>query len=155
MYIAARARLLPFTADVIQQFVQTIVCGNTLRFAFQRWLDRIGHHFTEFNPELVRLQSRKLEDADGEKDELFDKGVEIVLASQRGSVSLLQRRLQVGYSRASRIIDQMAAAGLLGEYKGSQARECFMTLEEWEGLQEAIVTDQSGEAALDGTPTSS
>ena len=109
----------------------------------------------EFNPELVRLQSRTPEDADGEKDELFDKGVEIVLASQRGSVSLLQRRLQVGYSRASRIIDQMAAAGLLGEYKGSQARECFMTLEEWEGLQEAITTDQSGEAALDGTPTSS
>ncbi len=109
----------------------------------------------QFNPELVRLQSKKLEEGDGEQDELFNKGVEIVLASQRGSVSLLQRRLQVGYSRASRIIDQMAAAGLLGEYKGSQARECLMTLEDWEGLQRSIAADQSGEAALDGTPTSS
>ena len=102
----------------------------------------------------MRLQAAPLGAVGGEKDEMFDKAVEIVLASQRGSVSLLQRRLQVGYSRASRIIDQMADAGLLGDYKGSQARECLMSLEDWQALQASIAADQSGAAALDGTATS-
>jgi S-DNA-T family DNA segregation ATPase FtsK/SpoIIIE len=108
----------------------------------------------EYNAELVRLQSRPPGEADGEKDDLFDKAVEIVLASQRGSVSLLQRRLQIGYSRASRIIDQMAEAGLLGEYKGSQARECMMSLEEWREFQQSIADDQSGASSSNGEPTS-
>jgi len=108
----------------------------------------------EYNASLIKLQSAPAAESGGEKDELFDKAVEIVLTTQRGSVSLLQRRLQIGYSRASRIIDQMAEAGLLGEYKGSQARECLLTLEEWHQLQESIHADQSGAAALDGTPTS-
>jgi len=104
--------------------------------------------------ELVKLQSGPKETAGGERDELFDQAVEIVLASQRGSVSLLQRRLQIGYSRASRIVDQMAEAGILGDYKGSQARECLMTLEDWEALKESIHADQTGQSAADGTPTS-
>ena len=108
-----------------------------------------------FNTELMRLNSRGSIDGGGEKDELFDKGVEIILASGRGSVSLLQRRLSIGYSRASRIVDQMADAGLLGDHKGSQARECLMTIEEWQALQESIEADQSGESSADGTPTSS
>jgi len=109
----------------------------------------------EYHPELMRLDARPAGEAGGQRDELFDDAVEIVLTSQRGSVSLLQRRLQVGYSRASRIIDQMADAGILGDYKGSQARECLMTLEEWQGFQESIRADQSGVSALNGEPTSS
>jgi len=104
--------------------------------------------------ELVKLQAAPGESGSGQSDELFDEAVEIVLASQRGSVSLLQRRLKVGYSRASRIVDQMAEAGILGDYKGSQARECMMTLEDWQSLKESIRRDQSGESSADGTPTS-
>ncbi len=108
----------------------------------------------QYNPELMNIQSRSITDTGAERDTLFDRGVEIVLSTQRGSVSLLQRQLQIGYSRASRIIDQMADAGLLGEYKGSQARECMMTLEEWQQLQVSIQADLSGESAADGQPTS-
>ncbi|KKK61109.1 hypothetical protein LCGC14_3017620, partial [marine sediment metagenome] len=72
----------------------------------------------EYNTELVRLQSGHGDLSSGEHDDLFDKAVEIVLSTKRGSVSLLQRRLSVGYSRASRIVDQMAEAGILGDYKG-------------------------------------
>jgi S-DNA-T family DNA segregation ATPase FtsK/SpoIIIE len=50
-------------------------------------------------------------------------------------VSLLQRKLGIGYGRAARIIDQMAEDGLVGDYKGSQARECLITLEEWEAAR--------------------
>jgi len=107
-----------------------------------------------YNTELMKIHSRSFNDTGTERDELFDRGVEIVLETQRGSVSLLQRQLQIGYSRASRIIDQMADSGLLGDYKGSQARECMMTLEEWEQLKASIEADQSGVAAVDGQPTS-
>ena len=50
-------------------------------------------------------------------------------------MSLLQRRLGIGYGRAARLIDQMAEDGLVGNYAGSQARECLLTLEEWEKLK--------------------
>ena len=87
----------------------------------------------QFHPELTQLN--KIDVTDMHKDELFDEGVRIVLDSQRGSVSLLQRRLNIGYARASRIIEMMAAAGILGEYKGSQAREVMMTLKEYEQMR--------------------
>ena len=107
-----------------------------------------------YDAELARLNSAPVGVGDAQRDELFDKGVEIVLGTGRGSVSLLQRRLQIGYSRASRIIDQMADAGLLGDYKGSQAREVMLTLEDWEALQKSVRADQSGESSLTGEPTS-
>lgn len=66
------------------------------------------------------------------KDNLYNEAVRIVLETQRGSVSLLQRRLEIGYSRAAKLIDLMAEGGIVGEYKGSQAREVFLTLEEWD-----------------------
>jgi S-DNA-T family DNA segregation ATPase FtsK/SpoIIIE len=107
-----------------------------------------------FDQEVMRLGSSSSADGGGEKDEMFEQAVEIVLGSQRGSVSLLQRRLQIGYSRASRIIDQMADAGLLGDYKGSQARECLLTVEEWQSMKASIAADRSGESSANGEPTS-
>jgi DNA segregation ATPase FtsK/SpoIIIE-like protein len=64
------------------------------------------------------------------------------LETKRGSVSLLQRRLGIGYARASRIIEMMAAAGVLGAHRGSQAREVVMTLEEYDRLQKQMVADE-------------
>ena len=71
-----------------------------------------------------------------------EDAVRIVLETQRGSVSLLQRRLGIGYARASRIIEVMAGTGLLGEYKGSQAREVTMTLEEYEAMKKNMIADE-------------
>jgi DNA segregation ATPase FtsK/SpoIIIE, S-DNA-T family len=90
----------------------------------------------EFHPELVKIQTTGGEDDEGMRDPLFDDAVRVVLQSKRGSVSLLQRRLTVGYSRASRLIEQMSAAGIVGDYKGSQAREVLITLDEWEAMRE-------------------
>jgi len=69
------------------------------------------------------------------QDELFDKAAEILIESGRGSVSLLQRRLAIGYGRASRLVDLIGQAGLLGEHKGSQAREVVVTMEEWQRMK--------------------
>jgi S-DNA-T family DNA segregation ATPase FtsK/SpoIIIE len=97
----------------------------------------------QFHPELTRL--KKLDASEMIKDELFDEAVRIVLETKRGSVSLLQRRLSVGYARASRIIEMMAGAGILGEYKGSQAREITMTLEEYERVREQMEREEEME----------
>ena len=99
----------------------------------------------QFHSELTQL--KKSDISDMAKDELFDDAVRMVLQTQRGSVSLLQRRLNIGYARASRIIEMMAAAGILGEYKGSQAREVMMTLEEYERLRERMEAEAKQEAA--------
>ncbi len=90
----------------------------------------------QFHPELTSLN--RIDTSEMVKDELFDDAVQIILESQRGSVSLLQRKLGIGYARASRIIEIMAGAGILGEYKGSQAREVLMTLKEYEKLREKM-----------------
>jgi S-DNA-T family DNA segregation ATPase FtsK/SpoIIIE len=96
----------------------------------------------QYEPELVQIKAGVTgEDGDMEKDDLFDDAVRIVLETKRGSVSLLQRRLTIGYSRASRLIEQMAATGIVGEYKGSQAREAMLTLEEWEAAKAQAQAD--------------
>ena len=65
-------------------------------------------------------------------DPLFDDAVRVILQSGRGSASLIQRALSVGYTRASRLIDLMTEQGVLGPFVGSKAREVLITLEEWE-----------------------
>jgi S-DNA-T family DNA segregation ATPase FtsK/SpoIIIE len=97
----------------------------------------------EFHPDLLKIKTIDAEEGEDVRDPLFDDAVRIILESKRGSVSLLQRRLTIGYSRASRLIDQMAAAGIVGDYKGSQAREVVMTLEEWDAMRAAAAEDMS------------
>ncbi len=58
-----------------------------------------------------------------ERDELFEDAARIVVATQQGSTSLIQRKLKLGYNRAGRIIDQLEAAGIVGPFEGSKARE--------------------------------
>ncbi len=65
-------------------------------------------------------------------DELYEDAVRAVLTSKLGSASMLQRRLGIGYTRASRLIDMMADHGVVGPHVGSKAREVYYELEEWE-----------------------
>ncbi|MHC4771704.1 MAG: DNA translocase FtsK, partial [Planctomycetota bacterium] len=94
----------------------------------------------QFSTELMQMNTVDLGSAP--KDDLFDDAVRVVLETKRGSVSLLQRRLSIGYARASRIIETMAATGLLGEYKGSQAREVTMTLDEYDAMKKNMIADE-------------
>ncbi|MCA9306916.1 MAG: hypothetical protein KDA16_10305, partial [Phycisphaerales bacterium] len=76
-----------------------------------------------------------------EEDPLFDRAVEIVLETKRGSVSLLQRRLAIGYTRASRLIELMGIAGIIGQHKGTVAREVAMSVEEWKAIKDQAAKD--------------
>jgi S-DNA-T family DNA segregation ATPase FtsK/SpoIIIE len=124
-------------------------------FVDEAEIKRIVKHLKEiaepqFHPELTQLKT--LDASEMIRDELFDDAVRIVLETKRGSVSLLQRRLSVGYARASRIIEMMAGAGILGEYKGSQAREVMMTLEEYERIRERMEAEAEPEEPESGSP---
>ncbi|MEW6061115.1 MAG: DNA translocase FtsK 4TM domain-containing protein [Bacteroidota bacterium] len=66
----------------------------------------------------------------GERDELFDEAARIIVRHQQGSVSLLQRRLSIGYSRAARLVDQLEEAGIVGPFDGSKAREVLVETDE-------------------------
>ncbi|MBR4703057.1 MAG: DNA translocase FtsK 4TM domain-containing protein [Oscillospiraceae bacterium] len=71
----------------------------------------------------------------GDLDELFNDAVEVVLESKQASVSLLQRRLKLGYSRAARIVDQLEEQGVVGPFEGSKPRPVLITREEWAARQ--------------------
>ena len=69
--------------------------------------------------------SGKMDDP-SERDSLFNQAAEIVVSTQQGSASLLQRRLKLGYNRAGRIVDQLESAGIIGPFEGSKAREVLI-----------------------------
>ncbi len=74
-------------------------------------------------------------------DPLFNKAVEIVLETRKGSVSMLQRRLAIGYTRSSRLIDAMGQAGIVGDHKGTVERAVLITPEEWEAMKAQAEAD--------------
>jgi S-DNA-T family DNA segregation ATPase FtsK/SpoIIIE len=90
-----------------------------------------------FSQELLQLQTSGNAGAGSiddmrKRDPLYEQAVEIVIREGRGSVSLLQRTLGIGYGRSARMIDWMAEDGVVGAYNGSNAREVQFTIEEWE-----------------------
>ena len=109
-----------------------------------------------FNQELVQVATGTKPPGEGGEatgfedalsDPMWDEAVRVILKSKRGSASLLQRALGVGYTRASRLLDMMGEAGIVSDHKGSKAREVLMTLEQWE--------DMHGPSPLGGPSSSS
>jgi DNA segregation ATPase FtsK/SpoIIIE, S-DNA-T family len=75
-------------------------------------------------PEYLEDESAATEALDAsDRDELFEDAARVIVATQQGSTSLIQRKLKLGYNRAGRIIDQLEAAGIVGPFEGSKARE--------------------------------
>ncbi|WIV20839.1 DNA translocase FtsK 4TM domain-containing protein [Paenibacillus polygoni] len=66
------------------------------------------------------------------QDELYDQAVQIIIEAKQASVSLLQRRMRVGYTRAARLIDSMEARGVIGPYEGSKPREVLISMEQFQ-----------------------
>ena len=77
-------------------------------------------------PECEEDSISSLEDNVEDRDPLFKDAAEIVVIAQQGSASLLQRKMKLGYNRAGRIIDQLEAAGIVGPFEGSKARDVLV-----------------------------
>jgi DNA segregation ATPase FtsK/SpoIIIE, S-DNA-T family len=111
----------------------------------ERVVDAVATDTPNYDTELLNLKARDQQDdgsdSTGEKlrdrDPIYEQAVEIVIREQRGSTSLLQRALGIGYGKASRLIDYMAEDGIVGGFNGSNARQVLISPEEWQGRKTA------------------
>ena len=119
----------------------------------QSLVDQCSQVDQNFEHELVNLKIDAENDLDPKtlrkRDELYESAIEVVLREGRGSCSLLQRALGIGYGRAARLVDYMAEDGIVGDHNGSSAREVLLTMEEWDAMQNAsdVMNDEEMEDA--------
>jgi S-DNA-T family DNA segregation ATPase FtsK/SpoIIIE len=85
-----------------------------------------------YQEEMVPEVEEQSEAEDEYEDELYDQAVQVVIEAKQASVSLLQRRMRVGYARAARLIDALEAKGIVGPYEGSKPREVLVTMEQYQ-----------------------
>ena len=101
-------------------------------------IDFFSDYEPEYSKELAQLGSKVAGKSGIEairaRDEMYEQAIDVVVNEGRGSVSLLQRCLGIGYGRAARLVDYMAEDGIVGDYNGSQAREVLYTPEQWAEL---------------------
>src|SRR5690606_9448776 len=91
-------------------------------------------------PELVQAETGRGRDPRSQ-DDLYEKAVEVILGQQRGSATLPQRALSVGYTRATRLLELMEEDGIVGPFNGSKSRDVMLTLEEWRAREEAMAAE--------------
>ncbi|MFN9182779.1 MAG: DNA translocase FtsK [Planctomycetota bacterium] len=93
-----------------------------------------------FVHELMHIKVQPKEGEEGaaglpNRDDMYAQAVDVVIREGRGSVSLLQRALGIGYGRAARLIDFMEQDGIVGNYNGSKSREVIMSIDQWQQMQ--------------------
>jgi DNA segregation ATPase FtsK/SpoIIIE, S-DNA-T family len=135
--------LLPGNSNVSQRIQGSFVSEEEVR--------KVVAHWRRQAPEVVYVSGVEGEEdsagasglftssgADDDEDEtLMRQAMELVVRSQLGSTSMLQRKLKVGFARAGRIMDLLEQSGVVGPSEGSKARSVLMTVEEFELLQQA------------------
>jgi S-DNA-T family DNA segregation ATPase FtsK/SpoIIIE len=85
-------------------------------------------------------------------DEMLPAAVEVILETGQASVSMLQRRLKLGYARAARIVDEMEERGIVGPFKGSKPREILVTKEQWAAMNGSVSEQEQTEIDLGSVP---
>jgi S-DNA-T family DNA segregation ATPase FtsK/SpoIIIE len=121
--------LISYNGDIVRlqcAFVDTPEVDKIVDFiAEQR-----GYPQPFLLPEYIDEKEMEGKDFDmGDKDPLFEDAARLIVASQVGSTSLLQRRMKLGYNRAGRLMDQLEAAGIVGGNQGSKARDVLVKTE--------------------------
>jgi S-DNA-T family DNA segregation ATPase FtsK/SpoIIIE len=93
-----------------------------------------------YDEEILKEQQKSVL-SNGEKDDLYEEAVRVIMESNQASVSILQRRMRLGYTRAARIIDTMEQEGLIGPFEGSKPRRILADREIW--LKKGISEEES------------
>ena len=98
-------------------------------------IDQINQNVAEREKGAAKGTPATKNNTSSDGDELLPAAVEVVLETGQASVSMLQRRLKLGYSRAARLVDQMESRGIVGPFEGSKPRQLLITREQWQELQ--------------------
>ena len=125
------------TPEEIEKVVEYVKQGGEVQYS-----DEVIQKIEESIAEKERTKgsgnaSAAQPDPAGDFDELLPAAVEVVLETGQASVSMLQRRLKLGYSRAARLVDQMEERGIVGPFEGSKPRQLLISKERWQELQMA------------------
>jgi S-DNA-T family DNA segregation ATPase FtsK/SpoIIIE len=134
--------LVPGTSHIVRAQGTYVSDGEVNRVC--QYLERYQQ---DFSKELIQIQVGGGKDraALKERDDLYESAIEVVIREGRGSTSLLQRALGIGYGRAARMIDYMAEDGIVGEFKSGSAREVLYTWDEWEAMRNGSEDSANGE----------
>ena len=120
-------------------------------------IDSVVDHCSMLEQNFVgELMNLKVADADGDagdldveslrkKDDLYESAIEVVVREQRGSISLIQRCLGIGYGRAARLIDYMEEDGIVSAYNGQKSREVIVSMAQWQEMQGIEVEEDDSE----------
>ena len=118
--------LLSLGSDMIRlqcAFLDTPEVENICNFIGEQ----NGYNSAYMLPEYLGEESDSIVNTDlSDKDVMFDDAARLIVSHQQGSTSLIQRKMKLGYNRAGRIIDQLEAAGIVGPFEGSKAREVLI-----------------------------
>ena len=112
-------------------------------------MEEIEHNAAEKDKGSKGVGGSAPEDVSSEFDELIDAAAEVVVETGQASVSMLQRRLKLGYARAARLVDQLEEKGIVGPFEGSKPRQLLVTKEQWQEMKyrQGITTPGGAPAA--------
>ena len=113
----------------------------------ERVVSYIGQHSrVDFDPNVLEIMENDDDngvtmadhDEDSGVDDKLAEAIEMVISDGQASISMLQRRMKIGYARAGRLIDDMAARGIVSKSAGSKPREVLITREQYEAMKDSL-----------------
>ncbi|MBO5034334.1 MAG: DNA translocase FtsK, partial [Oscillospiraceae bacterium] len=122
------------TDEEVASVVEYIKENGTARYD-EEVLHEIEKSVAEKEKSAKGVGGSAPEDVDDSFDELLPSAIEVVVETGQASVSMLQRRLKLGYSRAARLVDQMEEKGVVGPFEGSKPLQVLITKAQWQEMQ--------------------
>jgi S-DNA-T family DNA segregation ATPase FtsK/SpoIIIE len=125
-----------FVSDAEVEAVATYVKDNYNTSYDKSIMDDIDKRATQAGSgKSATVSDPEPNDAELDGDEMLPAAVDVILETGQASVSMLQRRLKLGYARAARIVDEMEEKGIVGPFQGSKPRAILITKEQWESMR--------------------
>jgi S-DNA-T family DNA segregation ATPase FtsK/SpoIIIE len=119
----------------VQEIVEFVKKNDTAQYSdeIMAEIDKKAEQSGKGSPSGTISASEPEDTDDG--DELMPAAVDVILETSQASVSMLQRRLKLGYARAARIMDEMEEKGIVGPFEGSKPRQLLITKDQWEAMK--------------------
>ena len=123
------------TDDEVQEVVTFIKRSNTAEYSDEVMAEIDKKAAESGKGKDASSSNASVDSTDDGGDEMLPAAVDVILETGQASVSMLQRRLKLGYARAARIMDEMEERGIVGHFEGSKPRQLLITREQWQAMQ--------------------